>query len=156
MLLATVAGSKVYPGRLHVLMIDRSLAPCRNAYMRPENMDIGSGVVCIGKYIYIFEFFHYTNPAVLPILGQHMFVPHQGFLLDLWTFFKYKMCNFTSFVDVNVEFCATSLHLLQFTALKKGNDVKLCYRTYLDMTSFCLVMVLTWVVLFYRCSWQKL
>lgn len=40
-LLATVAGAKFTQERLHVLMIDSSLAPCRDAYMRPENMEIG-------------------------------------------------------------------------------------------------------------------
>lgn len=46
-LLATVAGSKVYPGRLHVLMIDSSLAPCRDTCVRPENMETGTRLVCI-------------------------------------------------------------------------------------------------------------
>ncbi len=56
MLLATVAGSKVYPGRPHVLMIDSSLAPRRDAYMRPENMEIGAWGVCfwvMNIYLYV-------------------------------------------------------------------------------------------------------
>lgn len=53
---AAAAGSKVYPGLLHVLMIDSSLAPHRDAYMRPENMEIGAQGVCIwvmNIYLYV-------------------------------------------------------------------------------------------------------
>lgn len=153
MLLATVAGSKVYPGRPHVLMIDRSLAPCRNAYMRPENMDIGSGVVCIGKYIYIFEFFHYTNPAVLPTLGQHMFVLHQWSLLVLLTYFSTKCVishHFQTWMWSSVQqVCYLKPTAVTIHSLKKGNDVKLCHCTYSDMMSVFLVIVLVSVLLFY-------
>ena len=63
--LLAAAGSKVYPGRLHVLMIDSSLAPCRDTYMRPENMEVGTRELVSGSgtYIYMLEVFHYTNSA---------------------------------------------------------------------------------------------
>lgn len=70
-LLAAAVGSKVYPGQVHVLMIDSGLAPCRNSYMRPENTEIGAQGVCIwvmNIYLYVQVFpLHQSYPATCTV-----------------------------------------------------------------------------------------
>lgn len=68
-LLAAAVGSKVYPGQVHVLMIDSVLAPCRNSYMRPENTEIGAQGVCI----WVMNIYLCSGFSITPVLPCYLY-----------------------------------------------------------------------------------
>lgn len=91
-LLAAAVGIKVYPGQVHVLMIDSGLAPCRNPCMRSENTEMGDTRRLYVGHEYIFICSGFSITPVLPysmynfISGRDIDSNH----VNLWQTWKHQ------------------------------------------------------------------